>query len=324
MAWLQKEAPKPPPDVMEAIDVVCKRQRTEPPDHAHKSAAEMQTMVDYCTASCWAAAPKRPSPRDARDVFEWPKFLKDGLENNLYNIDFTEKFKVNTSHKMRLTTDYSGLGAAEIAFVKLPQTMNPKAVISVLRAGDKKASMRKALMGHKGRSKARCVFGDMMARMPSRLFNALQDLKARTLRVQQRLCEEGGSLAEISEGLGQSFIRAAIDLVMNYAADHKDFLNDRTMAWCYVHKKQCKIFHGAGMQDEIDEVLEIHLAGMSCYDWSKMGMQAKWLGESTWPFLQWCLERLIQDEDLILVECFPDFPTMCLTWFSASATICDG
>ena len=55
-------------------------------------------------------------------------------------------------------------------------------------------------------------------------------------------------------------------------------------------------------------MIEMHVAGINCYDWSKMGSRSKWLGSSTLPFLQWCLERLVQMEDMIQVECVLDFP----------------
>ena len=49
------------------------------------------------------------------------------------------------------------------------------------------------------------------------------------------------------------------------------------------------------------------VAGVNCYDWSSMGGQKRWLGQSALAFLAWARERLLAQEDAVLVECVMQF-----------------
>ncbi|CAE7288801.1 unnamed protein product [Symbiodinium sp. KB8] len=53
--------------------------------------------------------------------------------------------------------------------------------------------------------------------------------------------------------------------------------------------------------------LRVHVAGVNCYDWSKMGSAHGWLGQGMPIFMQWARERMVSLEDLIIVECVPQF-----------------
>ncbi len=96
--------------------------------------------------------------------------------------------------------------------------------------------------------------------------------------------------------LGVEFVRAVWPLIRDAPQD--DF------AFCHRHGAKCR---ATKLDPDDVSVLDGHVAGMTCVDWSGLGNQLGWLGTSTLPFLVWLADQLRQKLSFIIGECVMNF-----------------
>jgi hypothetical protein len=103
--------------------------------------------------------------------------------------------------------------------------------------------------------------------------------------------------------------RAGHDLIEEAARqirswDENGALGPPRYANCRRHLRACQVVPYPGRQRQR---LYVHGAGVTCVDWSARGQHQGWCGPNAMAYLQWVVERLIADDDIILVECGPLF-----------------
>ena len=69
-------------------------------------------------------------------------------------------------------------------------------------------------------------------------------------------------------------------------------------AFCFQHGRECSVHRQVCLGS-----LKLLVAGVACADWSVYGNQNGWLGASCAPFVQFVVEALHGDYDVILIEC---------------------
>ena len=88
------------------------------------------------------------------------------------------------------------------------------------------------------------------------------------------------------------------------AWDEDGALGPPRHAFCRRHGQFCQV---APHQNRQEDRLYVHCAGVVCIDWSCRGKQRGWGGPSAAAFSQWVVERLLADDDIIIMECTPRF-----------------
>ena len=77
-------------------------------------------------------------------------------------------------------------------------------------------------------------------------------------------------------------------------------------ARCARHKQMCPLLGHPCPQDPVGQTVGL-VAGMSCFDWSRMGKRKDWLGESTTVLVQFLHEFLRLRPHWAVFECVPQF-----------------
>ena len=228
-----------------------------------------------------------------------------------FSVDFAALASDRMLQGIVLTTDYSGMGCPEEALQQLlkavlvctdrkgPEVPDTSACYS-LRAGDMNKHCRCILMKHVGTFRPLCVHGDIMDRCGKKLRERMEHTRTTALGVVQKQIDDGKSKnsASVVEA-GRGTVRKIAKFMLGATAR-------KTLprhAHCYVHDDMCPVTPGAGTC----KGLRVHVAGVNCYDWSKMGSAHGWLGQGMPIFMQWARERMVSLEDLIIVECVPQF-----------------
>ena len=88
------------------------------------------------------------------------------------------------------------------------------------------------------------------------------------------------------------------------AWDEDGALGPPRHAFCRRHGQFCQV---VPHQNRQEDRLYVHCAGVVCIDWSCRGKQRGWGGPSAAAFSQWVVERLLADDDIIIMECTPRF-----------------
>ncbi len=71
-------------------------------------------------------------------------------------------------------------------------------------------------------------------------------------------------------------------------------------AFCFQHGRQCPVNHS---HQRFLGKMKLLVAGITCIDWSVFGSQNGWLGVSCPVYVQFAVEALSGDYDIIIVEC---------------------
>ena len=88
------------------------------------------------------------------------------------------------------------------------------------------------------------------------------------------------------------------------AWDEDGALGPPRHAFCRRHGQFCQVAPHHGRREDH---LHVHCAGVVCVDWSNRGKQRGWGGPSAAAFSQWVVERLLADDDIVIMECTPRF-----------------
>ena len=71
---------------------------------------------------------------------------------------------------------------------------------------------------------------------------------------------------------------------------------------CWVHNRTCHVLPMRSSTSKTQSSFTLCVAGASCTDFSKMGLQEKWLGNTALPFLQWWYELMLVLPDAVVLE----------------------
>ena len=279
--------------------------------HAHRNSPCRRDLV---------LEDRLPGPLDPEESMLWAVADLRGLTIQglkWFQCDFGRAARRRINQGIALTTDYSGIGCPEEALrqffssseflaLRLGEDWDPagEAKCYCLRAGDMSKHCRTILANPYSRFSPQCLHGDIMERCPKKLKERMEKMRQRALDLVQKAQERGKPKeSEALLEVGRNLVRKiAKFMLQGTAASHETALLN---AHCYKCKKNCSVIQRPFEED--DGVLRLHVAGVNCYDWSSMGQGSQWLGESLLPFVQWCKERLVMQEDLILVECVLNF-----------------
>ena len=171
------------------------------------------------------------------------------------------------------------------------------------KAGEKNAVIWKLLVNHEGQCKPKSVVADMVQRMPGDLRHEVEETQKRFQNLATNLIKQGGKPRKVYNKPGSKIIKHTISVLHKYYEDHGQMVRSRTMATCQVQKKSVCVF-----TPEASDSFTLHMAGVNCYDWSSMGAMKGWLGESCLSCVLWLLERMVEQDWGIVVECVWNFP----------------
>ena len=248
-------------------------------------------------------------------VDDWQGFAEQSLK--FFHTDFAALARDQFRKGLLLTTDYSGVGAAEEALnqllsssgiVEADGALPAGARFECLRAGDLLQQCSDVLSNHTGVFSPKCVHGDMMERCSASLKQRMQKLHSKAVEtVESRVSRPGAKMCLASvQDVGRSTVRK----LASFMLDTRKAPAAGLKAHCCIHNKECPIVCPA---PPAFAGLRVHIAGVTCTDWSKFGRRKNWLGPSTPVFMQRARERLFCKEDLIIVECVVPFDSEMLS-----------
>ena len=232
-------------------------------------------------------------------LFDWPALFLDKLSD-----DQMAELVRKARNRICLVTDYSGLGSPETALHFLFRALGTRLgdpdmpqKLRLMRASDCDVFCRRILLGQPagvGEPGVCCVLGDMLDRCPSELLAECEALLQDCRRQAKEATKTDGLRPEEACRLwGREFVNGALQ-IMSKNSHAKN-------PWCYRHlQSQC-----ARNSAVPEEMLSMAVAGITCVDWSAIGLKGGWLGDSVIAFLAWARERLLYQERIILIECTP-------------------
>ena len=233
---------------------------------------------------------------------DWAALTQQGLK--YFEIDFGAVGRERMYQGLCLSTDYSGLGAAEEALNQLlaasrsmaaAQGLPSDAAFQCQRAGDQATHCRKVLMCHTGPFRPCCIHNNIMDRCLEKFKTRMEAEREQGLKKAQQEVKLGVSNAKVAYGLhGQEVLQSIAQFMLYVGEREREAASLK--AFCCIHRKQCPVIPPAppGFQG-----WSIHCAGVCCYDWSAMGRREQWLGEGMPVFAQWARERKLAQEDII-------------------------
>ena len=143
-----------------------------------------------------------PGPADVEEVFEWPA-------QYLTNESLRDRFRLAWEAGVHLTTDYSGLGGAEVAASLIAagvrQQCWPKngdrCGFTFARSGDVLPECRVALL-HLHKSSEGCVLGDMQERIPNFLKSDMEKIVTTGKKAVATRARYGDSRKDVAKVIG--------------------------------------------------------------------------------------------------------------------------
>lgn len=140
------------------------------------------------------------------------------------------------------------------------------------------------------------VFGDLLSRdNPALLCKAKAILKSYRMKVQHQV-DSGVYRPTAVKQLGLAFVRHVWPMIK--AAKRTK------SAFCFARNSDCP-----WVKPLVEPTaLNLHLAGMTCVDWSGLGNVDNWLGDSALVFLSWLAQHIVEEPmDLMVCECVTNF-----------------
>ena len=249
-----------------------------------------------------------PVPRSPSELWHWVVRFAHRLQYNIFQVNFLAVLISKLLENVHTVTDFSGLGAPEIAahhILAFCQRHVPSDVSQRLRwhfgrASDFSRVCRQALALHGGSPTApACILGDQTARVPRDLLARVKALYDEGMaEAQERIKNSGERATDVYKSVGERVFAMAADIF--FQTEVTDDERQKT-AYCYRHKRQCPIQTASGS-------LRGCVAGVLCYDFSSRGHQRGLLAySSSILLLIWIRERLLYREDWAVVECVPGF-----------------
>ena len=252
-------------------------------------------------------------PRDQHAAVHWAcedvKALSErGMHLGFERSELTGRLCQAMQDGVLLRTDYSGCGTAEeslrhLSLASHEKLGSPLGMCSTQAAGDIQPHCQKLLASHKGDFQPKCVFDDIMMRMPLSLVSRATRMQAVYLRKANVQVNAGKmTRKEAHTKYGRDFLQKIFPLVADAVRTRRS--KKKLTAHCWIHKKQCEV---CPRRSPSHKGWLASVSGISCFDFTGMGLQKGWFGKSALPFVQWLAERVAAEEDFCIVECVPQF-----------------
>eukprot|EP00971_Amphidinium_carterae_P350268 6491462-Amphidinium_carterae.1 len=244
-----------------------------------------------------------PSRRHINDLCKGPTSAEEALATAEWVLEVLSSHMAEDGdgwHRFRsglvMCSDYSGVGPLEEVLRQLVGHCDTgkggTTNVSISHASDISDHCREILALHPAPFCAGCVFGNVNARTPMALMRSWQGLSCNAMSAHKQSPKASKLEA------GHKVLKQAAALSMLHLKRHEQTAASDLRAYCYRHKQECVV--PCPVKDE--KVMTFNLSGVSCVDWSTMGLQKGWLGSSLFPFLQFVYERHVLKEDLIVIE----------------------
>lgn len=253
--------------------------------------------------------PPGPGPRTFVDIVRWCEtamgraqlllttFEKSWSEVRARWADHTDE------PRLALTTHFSGLGTAEVAMSQVIQCLETitgeKVPLLAWAATDEDKVCSSILCNHVGSHAPRCVFEDILDRIPAARLRQLQALQGRYLEKYQAeaLRVHASKKAAALKTHSSDFMKE-VQAILKLAPLNRDL-----EAYCAKHKSVCRVAPPATLGGR--RLLWWDISGVICRPFSKMGKQLGWLDTNALPTIIH-LHQLVQlGVDVAIVECTP-------------------
>ncbi len=255
-----------------------------------------------------------PGPSTLDEVLRWASRHMSQLTQvapAMYNC-FVETM-CGTSSSVRLCTDFSGLGASEMAMAQLDRAAreaghNPTAT-QVYRSTDILPHCQAVLKSHEGTGSPEHIFGDPLDRCPTQARWKLNNAKRQTDRIIARRLALREPTELVTQEQCQDLVQQceAILSTVQLSRDRKDY--------CFKHRKRCQFAPPKPRGNEAKKVRDVTVAAVTCTDYSHMGKQRCMSGTSIVQLLFFFLELVTDLPDMIVLECTVRFPLALLRRF---------
>ena len=243
-----------------------------------------------------------PEVFEPSDLWRFMCHFGHRLKHNVYGVDFLHVLIIVLCVGCDMVTDFSGLGAPEIAGHKIVEYLRghlsggQEISFKFLRASDVLPVCRAALALHGCSLCApQCIMGDQLSRVPEALLSKAESYWQAGLEYAAARIEDGEPAKSVYSEIGQ-------DLFNRCAAEFLDTSSPWiTSAFCYVHGKRCAVQRASA-------ALRGVVGGVLCYDWSNRGLKKGLLAfKSSMLLLTFMRDRLEYQEYFALIECVPGF-----------------
>ena len=209
----------------------------------------------------------------------------------------------NLLHLLNISSDYSGTLNFETFIKWLRRGVTDRGLpigpVNFQRCGDLAERCRSVALAIDGEDS--CVFGDMTKRAES--LPELQSLceMIRDMHIAQKeTCTREKATRKIKQACGRKFMKAVVNVLQEHKASGcLDAMRGNVLGECHRHNAYCSI----SVNSSHDGGIGLHASGVTCIDWSSRGCGWGVLGESFDAFVTFLIERLIEEEDIILIEC---------------------
>ena len=213
---------------------------------------------------------------------------------------------------IRLCTDYSGMGCAEMALANIIAGMGgdfPN--VFCHRASDILPHARALLLSHTGVAAPRHVFGDLFDRIPTAAFKEMQTAQRKiSKKVRQAWQTHTEFKARaICRALGLELC-AECERIMSQPCHA---ISRTRKAWCYKHNRCCCV---SGSSSDSAGIITILVAGVTCTDYSSMGSGLHNTGATVLAFYAFAYQILADLPEIVILECTVLFDTTVLRIFS--------
>ena len=223
---------------------------------------------------------------------------------------------------IRLCTDYSGMGCAEMALTNIVSGIGCVAGLGFAnvfchRASDILPHARSVLLSHTGVAAPRHVFGDLFDRIPRSALKEMQAAQRNIAKQVQRAWRtssaESGARA-ISRNWGKKLCTECERIM----SQPHNAIPPLRKAFCYKHNQCCRV---SGGRDDPASIITITVAGVTCTDYSSMGKGLQNTGVTVLAFYAFAFQILADLPEIVLLECTVLFDTIVLAIFSGKYVI---
>lgn len=245
-------------------------------------------------------------PSTLEQIMAWPHRLAEDLRASHQALFSRAQDKL--SRGVVLTSSYSGMGTVELAGAMLKAAFSPdRGSVIVYSVCDASPQARKVLLSHRGPTRARHVFSDIMHYVPKHDRRTLE-------RITNKHCSEWlalktkrpplspHELRHHSSCIGESLRCELLEVLESTQFPEK--------AYCDVHCDYCSL---DPMQDPaLRGHYHFDIGGNTCTPWSSMGEREGWISLHTMHVLVWACHARYRGAHGVLSECTPYFPAQVL------------
>ena len=286
--------------------------------------------IEACEEPPATAMPDSHCVSSLHDLLAWPEVFWMEIASSNSPMHF--QLLHNLFQKpFRLMTDYSGCGGPEMAMDRIlsaalklgfadAQTAGVLDTVVCYRAREINPSCRKVLIAsaaQHGRGPLH-VFGDILEGLPRRARRELADIGKRVERDRKagqrsiaRAASRGKAKAKAVKKLNEQ-LAITMRREVQHTLGEVRFAAGRKQK-CFRCGRLCSVTGKQGVPTLV-------VAGVTCVDWSRIGLGKGCSGPSYIVFCAWALQILADMPELVIVECVQQFDLALLEVFKHKYT----